>query len=175
MCRHPAEAIDRKKPPKIYCSDVPASVRTERSWLGGSVARTRKPAFGPHHFLKRAVSAKMGADHPKGKVIYSQGNSSNSLFFIRKGTVKLAVVSKQGKDRNSRRGRLPRGKLRGGPALAQGDGHRPHTVFIAAHGKNESPAAPSQEPSALGWLRLLSDPMQHQNRGGLGSSALRLR
>jgi CRP/FNR family transcriptional regulator, cyclic AMP receptor protein len=36
--------------------------------------------------------------HPKGQILYGQGDPANSVFYIHKGKVKLTVVSKRGKE-----------------------------------------------------------------------------
>jgi CRP/FNR family transcriptional regulator, cyclic AMP receptor protein len=36
--------------------------------------------------------------HPKGHVIFAQGDAADAVFYIKKGTVKVSVVSKQGKE-----------------------------------------------------------------------------
>ncbi len=38
------------------------------------------------------------ADHPAKQVLYSQGDSADSIFYIHKGKVKLTVVSNRGKE-----------------------------------------------------------------------------
>jgi CRP/FNR family transcriptional regulator, cyclic AMP receptor protein len=62
----------------------------------------RKPAagasFDPATFLETNASGRVIATHSKKDVIFSQGDAANSIFYIRKGKVKVAVVSKQGKE-----------------------------------------------------------------------------
>src|SRR5580698_727061 len=36
--------------------------------------------------------------HPKGQILYGQGDPANSVFYIHKGKVKLTVISKRGKE-----------------------------------------------------------------------------
>jgi len=63
---------------------------------------TPKPAsdapFDPVVFL---ATAALGCDiskHPKKKVIFAQGEDADAVFYIKKGKVKVAVVSKDGKE-----------------------------------------------------------------------------
>jgi CRP/FNR family cyclic AMP-dependent transcriptional regulator len=62
----------------------------------------RKPAagasFDPATFLETNASGRVIATHSKKDVIFSQGDAADSIFYIRKGKVKVAVVSKQGKE-----------------------------------------------------------------------------
>ena len=64
--------------------------------------RTRpKPAaeaFDPVKFLETTASGRVISTHPKKQVIFAQGDNADSIFYIRKGKVKVAVVSKQGKE-----------------------------------------------------------------------------
>jgi CRP/FNR family transcriptional regulator, cyclic AMP receptor protein len=62
----------------------------------------RKPAagasFDPATFLETNASGRVISTHSKKDVIFSQGDDADSIFYIRKGKVKVAVVSKQGKE-----------------------------------------------------------------------------
>ena len=62
----------------------------------------RKPAttapFDPAAFLETNAGGRVVSTHSKKDVIFSQGDDANSIFYIRKGKVKVAVVSKQGKE-----------------------------------------------------------------------------
>jgi CRP-like cAMP-binding protein len=66
-------------------------------------ARPRKasethPDFDVEAFLESAGAPQRVATYPKGKVVFSQGQPSNSVMYIRKGGVKLSVVSRAGKE-----------------------------------------------------------------------------
>jgi CRP/FNR family cyclic AMP-dependent transcriptional regulator len=62
----------------------------------------RKPAagasFDPARFLETNASGRVISRHSKKDVIFSQGDDADSIFYIRKGKVKVAVISKQGKE-----------------------------------------------------------------------------
>src|SRR5690349_12910761 len=62
----------------------------------------RKPVadtpFDPAGFLETNASGRVISTHSKRDVLFSQGDDANSIFYIRKGKVKVAVISKQGKE-----------------------------------------------------------------------------
>jgi len=62
----------------------------------------RKPTagapFDPAKFLETNANGRVIATHSKKEIIFSQGDAADSIFYIRKGKVKVAVVSKQGKE-----------------------------------------------------------------------------
>jgi CRP/FNR family cyclic AMP-dependent transcriptional regulator len=63
---------------------------------------TLKPAsdapFDPGVFLARAALGCELFKHSKKKVIFAQGEEADAVFYIKKGRVKVAVVSKDGKE-----------------------------------------------------------------------------
>jgi len=69
----------------------PAKSRASRSTENASL-------FNPEVFLATAAPGREMALYKKKDVIFSQGENANSVFYIRKGRVKLAVLSKQGKE-----------------------------------------------------------------------------
>jgi len=69
----------------------PAKRRASRSTENASL-------FNPEVFLATAAPGREMARYKKKEVIFSQGENANSVFYIRKGRVKLAVLSKQGKE-----------------------------------------------------------------------------
>lgn len=60
--------------------------------------KTKKPSFHPDRFLAEAGKGKKILELAKGKVLFSQGDPADSIFYIRKGRVKLSVVSNKGKE-----------------------------------------------------------------------------
>jgi CRP/FNR family cyclic AMP-dependent transcriptional regulator len=60
-----------------------------------SVTRRR---FDPAVFLETAAKGRVISAHPKKQVIFAQGDTANAVFYVKKGKVKLTVVSKQGKE-----------------------------------------------------------------------------
>jgi CRP/FNR family cyclic AMP-dependent transcriptional regulator len=60
----------------------------------GSGARRFDPAV----YLATAAKGRTIFGHQKGATVFGQGDPADSVFYIRKGKVKVTVVSKQGKE-----------------------------------------------------------------------------
>ena len=60
--------------------------------------RTAKDAFDPLVFLAKVGTGKTISEYPKNKVVYSQGDAADTVFYIQEGKVRLTVVSEQGKE-----------------------------------------------------------------------------
>ena len=58
----------------------------------------QKPAFDADAFLRSAGAGKTIVTYRATDVIFSQGDPSDSVFYIQKGTVKLSVLSHAGKE-----------------------------------------------------------------------------
>jgi CRP/FNR family cyclic AMP-dependent transcriptional regulator len=58
----------------------------------------RKSGFNPDAFLAKAGVGRTVSKYPKHKVIFSQGDAADAVFYIQKGKVKITVVSEQGKE-----------------------------------------------------------------------------
>jgi CRP/FNR family transcriptional regulator, cyclic AMP receptor protein len=56
------------------------------------------PAFDPAAFLTTVGAGRNIAGHSKKEVIFAQGQDADAVFYIRKGKVKVAVLSKDGKE-----------------------------------------------------------------------------
>jgi CRP/FNR family transcriptional regulator, cyclic AMP receptor protein len=56
------------------------------------------PAFDPKAFLARVDGGRTILKPQDCQIIFSQGEPADSIFYIRKGRVKLTVVSEQGKE-----------------------------------------------------------------------------
>ncbi len=54
--------------------------------------------FDPAVFLETAAKGRVISTHPKKHIIFSQGDAAASVFYIKKGKVKVTVVSAQGKE-----------------------------------------------------------------------------
>ena len=54
--------------------------------------------FDPALFFETAAKGRTIAKHRKSEIIFSQGDEANAVFYIKKGKVKVTVVSKQGKE-----------------------------------------------------------------------------
>ena len=49
-------------------------------------------------FLKTAAKGRVISTHSKKSVIFAQGDAANAVFYIKKGKVKVTVVSTDGKE-----------------------------------------------------------------------------
>jgi CRP/FNR family transcriptional regulator, cyclic AMP receptor protein len=54
--------------------------------------------FNPAVFFETAAKGRTISKHRKDEIIFSQGDDANAVFYIKKGKVKVTVVSKQGKE-----------------------------------------------------------------------------
>jgi CRP/FNR family transcriptional regulator, cyclic AMP receptor protein len=63
-----------------------------------AVAKTSKSKFDPEAFLAKADGGVTISKYEKGQVVFSQGEPADSVFYIREGRIKIAVVSAQGKE-----------------------------------------------------------------------------
>ena len=57
-----------------------------------------RPLFDPATFLATAAVGRDISKYSRKDVIFAQGDESNAVFYIKKGKVKVAVISKQGKE-----------------------------------------------------------------------------
>ena len=57
-----------------------------------------RPLFDPATFLATAAVGRDISKYSKKDVIFAQGEEANAVFYIKKGKVKVAVISKQGKE-----------------------------------------------------------------------------
>ena len=62
------------------------------------MAKKSKAKFDPEAFLAKADGGVMISKYRKGQVVFAQGEPADSVFYIREGRVKIAVVSEQGKE-----------------------------------------------------------------------------
>jgi CRP-like cAMP-binding protein len=60
--------------------------------------RTPMPAFDAEAFLASVGAARRVVTYPKRKVIFSQGQSSDAVMYIQKGSIKMSVLSRTGKE-----------------------------------------------------------------------------
>jgi CRP-like cAMP-binding protein len=56
------------------------------------------PAFDAEAFLTSAGATRRATTYPKGKVVFSQGQPSDTVMYIQKGSVKISVLSRAGKE-----------------------------------------------------------------------------
>ncbi len=63
-----------------------------------TIAAKKKRGFDPTRFLATIGVGRRVVRVPKKQTIYAQGTACDAVFYVQKGTVKLAVVSKDGKE-----------------------------------------------------------------------------
>ena len=64
-----------------------------------ALKKTKDPRrFNPAAFLEIAAKGRTLRTHRKKEVIFSQGNVADAVYYIKKGKVKVTVVSSQGKE-----------------------------------------------------------------------------
>ena len=63
-----------------------------------SAARKRAIPFNPLTFLAKVGHGKTTLQAAKEQLIFSQGDASDAVFYVREGRVKLTVLSQQGKE-----------------------------------------------------------------------------
>lgn len=62
-------------------------------------ARTKpRTKFNPATFLETVAKGRSIATHQKRDVVFKQGDAADSVFYIRKGKIKVTVLSKEGKE-----------------------------------------------------------------------------
>ncbi len=67
--------------------------------MKSSTTRTREiPLFDPETFLEDVGVGRTVVDLKKNQVLFSQGDAADAVFYIKKGSLKLAVVSQRGKE-----------------------------------------------------------------------------
>ena len=62
------------------------------------MAKKSKSKFDPEVFLAKADGGVAISKYEKDQVVFTQGEPADSIFYIREGRVKIAVVSDQGKE-----------------------------------------------------------------------------
>lgn len=67
--------------------------------MSEQTTRVRKSrGFSPAHFLETAAKGRIISAHPAGEIIYTQGDDADAVFYIRRGKVKITVLSMHGKE-----------------------------------------------------------------------------
>ena len=69
-----------------------AKIETDRSPEAG------RQRFDPAAFLATEAKGRAISTNRKGRIFFAQGDAADAIFYIKKGKVKITVVSKQGKE-----------------------------------------------------------------------------
>jgi CRP-like cAMP-binding protein len=62
------------------------------------MAMASKRSFNPKSFLTRVGEGRSIARYAKDRIVFSQGEPADAVFYVQKGKVKVSVVSEQGKE-----------------------------------------------------------------------------
>jgi CRP/FNR family cyclic AMP-dependent transcriptional regulator len=62
------------------------------------VTKKQNTKFDPATFLAKAGAGRTVSKLAKGKILFSQGDAANAVFYVQKGKIKISVVSAQGKE-----------------------------------------------------------------------------
>jgi len=57
-----------------------------------------RPAFDAEAFLESAGAARRVVSYAKGKIVFSQGQPSDAVMYIQRGSIKISVLSRTGKE-----------------------------------------------------------------------------
>jgi len=75
-----------------------ARARVATSKTGSTKCKNANHGFDPESFLATAGVGRASLNLRKNEVLFTQGEPADAVFYIRKGKLKLAVVSEQGKE-----------------------------------------------------------------------------
>ena len=62
------------------------------------MAPKRRGSFDPISFLTRVGDGRRVGKYSKGRIVFSQGDASDAVFYVQEGQVRITVVSEQGKE-----------------------------------------------------------------------------
>jgi CRP-like cAMP-binding protein len=84
---------------RCICAQLPRWQGVAMSEPRVSPKTTRRSRrFDPAVFFEIEAKGRVIAKHRKNEIIFSQGQAADAVFYIKKGKVKVTVVSKQGKE-----------------------------------------------------------------------------
>jgi CRP-like cAMP-binding protein len=64
----------------------------------GVQSSDERPAFDAKAFRESTGAARRVVSYPKGKVVFSQGQPSDAVLYLQKGSIKISVLSRTGKE-----------------------------------------------------------------------------
>ena len=100
--------------PAMFVEPVAAMGRLGPA-IGGTLNSEPSPLFDPESFLAKAGHGHSISEYEGGTTVFAQGDPADDLFFIQKGSVKITVVSRRGKEAVV--GILPAGRFFGEAVL----------------------------------------------------------
>jgi CRP/FNR family cyclic AMP-dependent transcriptional regulator len=78
--------------------NVPATSKDGNGSKASGIVIAIPKNFDPSAFLERSGLGKTIIQHERGTRIFSQGDIANTVFYVQKGKIKLAVISASGKE-----------------------------------------------------------------------------
>ena len=90
----PTKRLPLKKQERASDSRRAAAAREEKvspAEIGASPEGTA--AFDPRPFLAKLAAGKTSREYQGGEIVFSQGGTADSVFYIQSGKAKLTVVS----------------------------------------------------------------------------------
>lgn len=91
-----------------------------------SPRKQRDAAFDPEVFLKETGVGRSLVELKKNQKLYNQGDTADAVFYIQKGSIKLTVISKRGKEATL--ALLSEGNFVGESCIASAERVRPATA-----------------------------------------------
>lgn len=94
---------DRSRKGKPFAEEMklfarPFVVRPAAASRTDFMASEFGPSFNPRLFLAKSGEGRSVGTYRKAKIVYSQGAPADAIYYIRSGKVKVAVVSKEGRE-----------------------------------------------------------------------------
>jgi CRP-like cAMP-binding protein len=89
-------------PPQLRVPELPTPVDRRSSHaragisVGGAMMPKRRETLNVQAFLQSAGTAWKAVEHPRGGVIFAQGDPCKTVLYVQKGGVKLSVLSRTG-------------------------------------------------------------------------------
>src|ERR1019366_7213287 len=68
------------------------------SSMTATKSKATKPVFSAQAFLAKVGGGRTLANHGADEIVFSQGDAADAIFYVRKGKVKLTVISTQGRE-----------------------------------------------------------------------------
>jgi CRP/FNR family transcriptional regulator, cyclic AMP receptor protein len=91
----PTQLLQRDRIPAVENERLSSEVHRRQ---GPEMRRKKKPVFDPKAFLAKANGGRSLSAYRKRQIIYRQGETADSVFYIQSGKVKVTALSHLGKE-----------------------------------------------------------------------------
>ena len=167
----------RTRPGRASACDNSTDPRCRKRRHGPSKQVETRPDFDAEAFLKSAGAARRVATYPKGKVVFSQGQPSDTVMYVQKGGIKISVLSRD--RQRSGRGdagtrRLLRGRRSDRSIDSDRDSHRDDADDRTRHREGSDASAAARRADVLGSVHLVHAGEEPPHRSRSGRSPLQL-